>query len=231
MNDKQKTAVILLSGGLDSATCLAIAQDQGFACYSLCFDYGQRHRFELEMAKTQAQAAKVLEHKVIKVDLHSIGGSALTADIEVPNAQKPANKKRDKIPVTYVPARNTVFLSLGLSFAEAVGASHIVIGVNQLDYSGYPDCRREFLEAFESMAALATRCGVRGKPVKISAPLIDMTKAEIIKEGMRLEVDYKLTHSCYNPKAEGIACGKCDSCVLRLKGFSEAGLKDPISYL
>jgi 7-cyano-7-deazaguanine synthase len=220
-----KKAVVLVSGGLDSATTLALAQEQGYACYALSFDYGQRHRCELEAASKVTEAAGVVEHKVITLDLDNIGGSALTdSAIAVPH------QPTEGIPVTYVPARNTVFLALALGWAEVLGAEAIFIGVNAVDYSGYPDCRPEFIEAFAKMARLATRAGVEGKPIHIDTPLIRLSKAEIIQQGLRLGVDYANTISCYDPDAEGRACGQCDSCRLRAAGFKAAGVPDPTRY-
>jgi 7-cyano-7-deazaguanine synthase len=222
-------AVCLLSGGVDSSTCLAWAKEQGFTCYALSFDYGQRHRAELAAAKRVAGSIGVAEHITIPIDLRAFGGSALTSDaIDVPKSRV----EDSSIPVTYVPARNTIFLSLALAWAEVLGATDIVIGVNALDYSGYPDCRPEFIHAYEAMANLATRAGVEGKTrMKIHTPLIDLTKAGIIQLATDLKVDLGLTHSCYDPDREGRACGLCDSCLLRLKGFREAGLKDPVRYV
>ena len=220
-----KKAVVLVSGGLDSATALALAQEQGFACYALSFDYGQRHRCELEAAQKVARAAGVVEHKIITLNLDDIGGSALTdSSIAVP--QQPT----EGIPVTYVPARNTVFLALALGWAEVLEAEAIFIGVNAVDYSGYPDCRPEFIEAFANMARLATKAGIEGKPIRIETPLIHLSKAEIIQQGSRLGVDYRNTISCYDPDAEGRACGRCDSCRLRAAGFEAAGIFDPTRY-
>jgi len=224
-----RKAVVLLSGGLDSATALAVARAEGFATYALSLDYGQRHRAELDAAAKVAKALGAAEHKVVQVSLDRLGGSALTDQIDVPKGRDVAEMAKG-IPVTYVPARNTVFLSIALAYAEAIGAGDIYIGANVLDYSGYPDCRPEYLEAFERMAALATKAGVEGTPVRIHAPLIRMTKAEIIKKGMELGVDYGLTRSCYDPDPEGRACGRCDSCLLRKKGFAEAGVPDPTAY-
>jgi 7-cyano-7-deazaguanine synthase len=225
-----RLVVVLLSGGLDSATTAAIARAEGFRLYALSVDYGQRHRFELEAARRVAQSLGVVEHRVLRIDLGAIGGSALTADIDVPQ-DRPAEEMSSGIPVTYVPARNTVMLSLALGYAEVVGAADIFIGVNAVDYSGYPDCRPEFIAAFEQVANLATKAGVEGAlQFRIHAPLIQMTKAEIIRRGMELGVDYALTHSCYAPNDEGVACGRCDACQLRLKGFAEAGLVDPVQY-
>ena len=220
-----KKAVVLVSGGLDSATTLALAQEQGYACYALSFDYGQRHRCELQAACNVAQAAGVIEHKLITLDLNTIGGSALTDQaIAVPN------QPTEGIPVTYVPARNTVFLSLALAWAEVLAAEAIFIGVNAVDYSGYPDCRPEFIEAFARLAKLATRVGVEGHPIRIETPLIHLGKAEIIQQGQRMGVDYAATISCYDPDDAGRACGHCDSCRLRAAGFRDAGVVDPTRY-
>ena len=221
-----RPAVILLSGGLDSATALAIARQSGYRCFAMSFDYGQRHRFELEAARRIAEAFGVERHIVIPLDLRAIGGSALTSEIDVPTDRND-NEMTAEIPITYVPARNTVFLSVALGWAEVLGASDIFVGVNAVDYSGYPDCRPEFIAAFESLANLATKAGVEGTHYKVHAPLIAMTKAEIIKTGIELGIDYGLTHSCYNPSADGRPCGRCDSCQLRAKGFAEAGVADP----
>lgn len=221
----QPKAVILLSGGLDSATIVAMAKAQGFACYTMSFDYGQRHRAELYAAERVAHQLGVVEHKVIGLDLNGIGGSALTdPDIAVPETPG------EGIPVTYVPARNTVFLSLALGWAEVLGARHLFIGVNAVDYSGYPDCRREFVEAFERLANLATKAGVEGDTFKIEAPLQFLSKAQIVQAGTQLGVDYGLTVSCYQATAEGEACGRCDSCRLRADGFQAAGIPDPTRY-
>lgn len=221
----EKKAVILLSGGLDSATVVAMAKAQDYSCYSMSFDYGQRHRSELQAAERVARQLGVIEHKVIGINLDGIGGSALTdASIEVP--QSPTSG----IPVTYVPARNTVFLSLALGWAEVLGAQDIFIGVNAVDYSGYPDCRPEFVNAFEHMANLATKMGVEGQRLRIQAPLQMLSKAEIVQAGSRLGVDYGLTVSCYLADADGRACGKCDSCRLRAAGFAAAGMPDPTRY-
>ena len=219
-------AVCLLSGGLDSSTCLGWAKREGYQCYALSFDYGQRHRTELEAAGRVAQSIGVTRQITIPIDLRPFGGSALTSDaIDVPKA------RTEGIPVTYVPARNTIFLSLALAWAEVLGAADIVIGVNAIDYSGYPDCRPEFIRAYETMANLATRAGVEGHTkIKIHTPLIELTKAGIIQLAVSLKVDLSLTHSCYDPDAEGRSCGLCDSCVLRLKGFADAGLVDPVRY-
>ena len=222
----QKKAVVLYSAGLDSTTCLAMARDQGFEPYAISFDYGQRHRHELAVANAKAKRLGAVEHLVVAFDLRTMGGSALTADIEVPKEGVGSD-----IPVTYVPARNTIFLSFALGWAEVLGAFDIFIGVNALDYSGYPDCRPAFIESFERTANLATKAGVEGTgKFRIHAPLINMSKADIIRAGTALGVDYALTHSCYDPTPEGFSCGSCDSCRLRLKGFSEAGLVDPLRY-
>ncbi|WP_278388688.1 7-cyano-7-deazaguanine synthase QueC [Pseudomonas oryzihabitans] len=221
----QPKAVILLSGGLDSATIVAMAKAQGFACYTMSFDYGQRHRAELQAAERVARQLGVVEHKVIGLDLNGIGGSALTdPDIAVPETPG------EGIPVTYVPARNTVFLSLALGWAEVLGARHLFIGVNAVDYSGYPDCRPEFVEAFERLANLATKAGVEGDTFKIEAPLQFLSKAQIVQAGSQLGVDYALTVSCYQANDEGQACGRCDSCRLRAEGFKAAGISDPTRY-
>lgn len=223
----QKKAVVLYSGGLDSTTCLAMAAYSGFTPYAISFSYGQRHSFELEVAKTNAKRSGAAEHLVVDFDLRLMGGSALTANIDVPK-----HGVGNAIPVTYVPARNTIFLSFALGWAEVLGAFDIFIGVNALDYSGYPDCRPEYIAAFESMANLATKAGVEGAGgFRIHTPLISMTKAQIITAGVALGVDYALTHSCYDPAPSGLSCGKCDSCRLRLKGFAEAGRHDPLTYV
>ncbi len=223
-------AVILLSGGIDSATTLAIAENMGFDIYALSFRYGQRHAVELEAALRIAKRYNVVRHLIVDIDLRQIGGSALTADIKVPKNRDAEEMKKD-IPATYVPARNTIFLSYALAWAEVLGAGDIFIGVNVLDYSGYPDCRPEYIAAYEKMANLATKAGVEGKQkLKIHTPLIRMSKSQIIKKGIELGVDYSLTHSCYDPSVSGDACGECDSCLLRLKGFMEAGFKDPVRY-
>ncbi|GAB4261201.1 7-cyano-7-deazaguanine synthase QueC [Deferrisoma sp.] len=229
MNSGPRKAVVLLSGGLDSATCLAVARAEGYACHCLSFAYGQRHGVELEAARRVAEALGAEEHKVIRLDLRAFGGSALTDDIEVPRPADEGEIGRE-IPVTYVPARNTIFLSFGLAWAEVLGAFDLFIGANALDYSGYPDCRPEFLEAFERVANLGTKAGVEGHRFRIHAPLLRLTKAEIIRKGIALGVDYGLTHSCYDPDPEGRACGACDSCLLRKKGFREAGVPDPTRY-
>jgi 7-cyano-7-deazaguanine synthase len=225
----EKKGVVLLSGGLDSTTVMAIARSNGYDIYGLSFRYGQRHALELEAARRVARAFNAKEHLVMDLDLAKIGGSALTGDIEVPKGRNEGEMKGE-IPVTYVPARNTIFLSHALAWAEVLGASDIFIGVNAIDYSGYPDCRPEYIEAFERMANLATKAGVEGKTkVKIRTPLINMTKADIIRKGIELGVDYGMTHSCYDPSPEGMPCGRCDSCLLRKKGFKEAGISDPVT--
>lgn len=231
-----KKAVILLSGGLDSTTVLAIAKSLGFACYALSFDYGQRHKIELEVAKKVAADSDVIEHKIAKIDLRIFGGSALTADIVVPKSDNVADGvKSREIPVTYVPARNTIFLSYALAYAETIGAFDIFIGANAVDYSNYPDCREEFINAYQNMANFATAAADTNKGrFKIQAPLLKLSKKEIIERGIALGVDYSRTHSCYDPKIIGegkiISCGKCDSCQFRLKGFKQAGLRDGIEY-
>ena len=222
-----KKAVILLSGGLDSATVLSIAKDAGYDLYALSFRYGQRNYPELKAAKNLATEAGVKQHLIMQIDMGLIGGSALTEDIPVP---KEGDKIESEIPVTYVPARNTIFLSFALGWAEVIKAYDIFIGVNALDYSGYPDCRPEFIQAYEKMANLATKAGVEGQKFSIHTPLIDLSKAQIIKRGIELGVDYSKTHTCYDPTSEGLACGKCDSCILRKRGFAEAGVDDPTRY-
>jgi len=223
-------AIVLSSGGVDSTTAMAIARHEGYDVYSLSFQYGQRHAFELEAARKVAKAFSAKEHLVIDIDLAKIGGSALTDDIEVPKGRTEQEIEKE-IPVTYVPARNTIFLSYAIAWAEVIGASDIFLGVNAIDYSGYPDCRPEYIEAFEHMANLATKMAVEGQALtKMRTPLIRMTKAEIIQKGIELGVDYALTHSCYDPSSEGRACGQCDSCLFRKKGFKEAGVEDPIHY-
>jgi 7-cyano-7-deazaguanine synthase len=223
-----KKAVVLYSGGLDSATCMAIARAQGFAPYALSFAYGQRHAIELEKAREYAPRLGAVEHLVVDFDYRRVGGSALTADLEVPKHRADVQE----IPITYVPARNTIFLSFALGWAEVLGAFDIFIGVNSLDYSGYPDCRPEYIAAFETMANLATRAAVEKQGrYRIQAPLVQLKKSEIIRQGLALGVDYALTHSCYDPTPAGLACGDCDSCALRLKGFAEAGVKDPAGYV
>lgn len=222
-------AVVLLSGGLDSTTTLAMANDQGFISYALSFSYGQRHSIELEAAQRVADSLGVERHVIADIDLRTFGGSALTADVDVPKHENAAEVSAD-IPSTYVPARNTIFLSFALAYAETVGAKDIFIGVNALDYSGYPDCRPEYIEAYEKMANLATRAGVEGSLLKIHTPLIALTKAQIVEKGLALGVDYSITSSCYDPDQAGRPCGHCDSCLLRLRGFAEAGLADPLLY-
>lgn len=224
-----KPAVVLLSGGLDSTTVLAIAKDQGFEPFALSFRYGQRHSVELEAAARVASAADVGRHVVATIDLRAFGGSALTDDIDVPKHES-VDELTEEIPQTYVPARNTIFLSFALAYAETIGASDIFIGVNALDYSGYPDCRPEYIAAFENMANLATVAGIQGHRMTIHTPLISMTKAQTIETGLALGVDYSLTSSCYDPDAAGRPCGHCDSCLLRLKGFADAGAVDPLQY-
>ena len=223
-------AVVLLSGGLDSATTLAMARAEGFACHALSFRYGQRHAAELAAAARIAAALGVVRHLTLDIDLRSFGGSALTANLPVPEGRT-ADEMARGIPVTYVPARNTIFLSFALGWCEVLHASDIFIGVNAVDYSGYPDCRPEFIHAFESMARLATRAGVEGSAdIRIHTPLITLSKSEIIRQGMALGVDYAMTITCYAPDHEGAACGRCDACQLRLRGFREAGLRDPVRY-
>lgn len=223
-----RKAVCLLSGGLDSSTALAWARREGFDCYALSFDYGQRHRIELEAARRIAQALGAVEHVIVRIDLAQFGGSALTADLPVPKGRSP-EEMASEIPVTYVPARNTIFLAVALGWAEVLGAADLVIGVNALDYSGYPDCRPEFIEAFERLANLATRAGVEGRlRLKVHTPLIHLTKAAIVRMAAELGVDFRLTHSCYDPRPDGRPCGACDACLLRRKGFAEAGLVDPL---
>jgi 7-cyano-7-deazaguanine synthase len=226
-----KKAVVLSSGGIDSTTAMAIAKHEGYKIYSLSFFYGQRHAFELEAAQKVADAIGIAEYLVINIDLKKIGSSSLTDDIDVPKDRDEQEMTRG-IPVTYVPARNTIFLSFALAWAEVLNSSDIFIGVNAIDYSGYPDCRPEYIDAFERMANLATKAGVEGDiKIRIRTPLIRLTKAQIIQKGIELEVDYALTHSCYDPSPQGLACGRCDSCFLRRKGFKEAGVKDPTRYI
>jgi 7-cyano-7-deazaguanine synthase len=226
----EKAAVVLLSGGLDSSTTLAIAKEQGFQPLALSFQYGQRHKIELDAARLVAGSFSVKQHVVVDIDLRRFGGSALTSDLAVPKARS-ADEMNSAIPITYVPARNTIFLSFALAWAEVLGARDIFIGVNALDYSGYPDCRQEFISAFQSLANLATKAGVEGgSPFRVHAPLINLTKAEIILKGASLCVDYSLTVSCYDPTPDGTACSSCDSCQLRRKGFAEAGIADPTRY-
>lgn len=225
-----KIAVCLLSGGLDSATTLAFARRDGFECHALSFDYGQRHRIELAAAARVARSLGAADHKTALIDLRLFGGSALTSEIDVPK-DRPASEMSHGIPITYVPARNTIFLSFALAWAEVLGSSDIYIGVNAVDYSGYPDCRPEYVEAFERMANLATKAGVEGSQrLRIHTPLIDLSKSDIIRAGLALGVDFSLTHSCYDPDPDGRACGHCDSCQLRLAGFAAVGSADPVSY-
>lgn len=231
----ERPAIVLLSGGLDSTTVLAIAKDQGYTPYALSFRYGQRHSVELEAAKRVVSAQGVARHVIADIDLRVFGGSALTSDIDVPKHESldaAGNKDTgSSVPITYVPARNTIFLSFALAYAETVGASDIFTGVTAVDYSGYPDCRPEYMEAYERMANLATRAGVEGtQTLKLHSPLIAMSKADIVREGLRLGVDYSLTSSCYDPDEQGRACGHCETCLLRLKGFAEAGVTDPVQY-
>jgi 7-cyano-7-deazaguanine synthase len=228
---ESKKAVVLSSGGVDSTTLMAIAKEEGYEIFSLSFNYGQRHSCELDAAKKVARILGVQEHRIIDIDLGKIGGSALTDEIDVPKARSESEMKKE-IPVTYVPARNTIFLSCALAWAEVLGASDIYIGVNAIDYSGYPDCRPEYIKAFENMANLAIKAAVEGNmKIHIRTPLIQMSKAEIIRRGMELGVDYRLTHSCYDPSPDGKACGQCDSCLIRKKGFREAGVTDPAEYV
>lgn len=223
-------AVVLLSGGLDSSTTLAVAQEEGFECYALSFSYGQRHSVELDAARRVAEAAGVADHVVIDLDLRAFGGSALTDAIDVPKDRSDA-EMAGEIPVTYVPARNTVFISVALGYAEVLEADDLFLGINAVDYSGYPDCRPEYVAKWEELAALATKRGVEGAPLRINAPLIDLTKADIVRRGVQLGVDYAITISCYDPDDDGRACGRCDTCNLRLRGFAEAGLSDPAPYV
>lgn len=230
MSVERNRTVVLLSGGLDSATTLALAREQGFECHAISFDYGQRHRFELESARKVAQAGGAAQHIVYELDTQAFSGSALTGAVDVPKDRSDEDMS-DGIPTTYVPARNTVFLAVALGWSEVVGAYDLFVGVNAVDYSGYPDCRPEYIAAFQNMANLATKAGVENNaPYRVHAPLISMTKAEIIQTGTQLGVDYALTHSCYDPRPDGTSCGHCDSCRLRLKGFAEAGLTDPLIY-
>ncbi len=226
---QMRPAIVLVSGGLDSATTLAMARADGFACHALSFRYGQRHGLEIAAAVRVAEALGAVEHCIVDIDLRQFGRSALTDTIDVPK-DRSVEAMADGIPVTYVPARNTVFLAHALAFAEVREAGDIFVGVNAVDYSGYPDCRPAFIEAFERLANLATKAGVEGRRMTVHAPLIELTKAEIIRKGTALGVDYALTHSCYDPAGDGRACGRCDSCRLRLAGFEQAGLKDPVAY-
>ncbi len=234
MTDSPSTprAVVLLSGGLDSTTCLALAREQGYACYALSFDYGQRHRHELDCAAAVARQLGAREHRVLQIDLAGFGGSALTAAMAVPKHERAEEVDREeRIPLTYVPARNTVFLSFALAWCEVLQADHIFIGVNALDYSGYPDCRPEYIASWQKMARLATRAGVEeGRELQVHTPLMDLDKAAIIERGLALGVDYGRTTSCYDPDSAGRACGHCDACLLRLRGFSRAGHEDPVAY-
>jgi len=225
-----KSAVVLLSGGLDSAVSLAVAKADGFVCHALSFEYGQRHRFELTAAARVAAQVGAVEHRTVSVDLRAIGGSALTADIAVPKGRS-ENQIASGIPVTYVPARNMIFLSIAIAYAEVIGAEDIFIGVNAVDYSGYPDCRRPFIDAMERAAMLGTKAGVKGSKLNVRAPLEQMSKAEIIRLGESYGVDFSLTSSCYDPSPEGLACGRCDSCQIRIRGFAEAGIDDPTTYV
>lgn len=222
-----RSAIVLLSGGIDSATCAAIARCRGFELYAMSFDYGQRHRVELDAARAVARSVGTLEHRLVTIDLRAFGGSALTADIDVPRGR---SASANDIPVTYVPARNTIFLSYALGWAEVMGCADIFIGVNAVDYSGYPDCRPEFIAAYQAMANLATKAAVEGRTLTIHTPLADLTKAQIITRGVSLGLDYALTHSCYDPTPEGLACGGCDSCSIRRRGFAQAGVPDPTRY-
>ena len=227
--NEPRPAIVLLSGGLDSTTTLAIACDQGFAVHAITFRYGQRHEHEIEKARSIASAAGVSSHVIAEIDLKTFGGSALTSEIEVPKGES-VEDIGDEIPVTYVPARNTIFLSFAMALAEVRKATDIFIGVNALDYSGYPDCRPEFIAAFEAMANLATKVAVEGTPYIIHAPLMEMTKGQIIERGLKLGVDYAQTTSCYDPNDAGVSCGKCDACLLRKRGFEENGIADPVAY-
>ena len=228
--EEAKRAVVLLSGGLDSATVLAVARQEGFACHALSIAYGQRHAVELTAARRVAAALGVAEHRVMHLDLRALGGSALTADVPMPVDRSEGEMADGGIPITYVPARNTIFLSLALAYAEVIGAFDLFIGVNSVDYSGYPDCRPEFIEAFRAVADLATKAGVEGGHFAIHTPLIDLPKADIIRLGASLGLDYGMTHSCYDPTPDGAACGRCDSCRIRAGGFEAAGVPDPTRY-
>lgn len=227
--DKMKPAVVLFSGGIDSTTTLAIALAGGYEAYALSFEYGQRHQIETKAASRVANSLGAKEHRIAKIDLRIFGGSALTGEVDVPK-QRSEKEMAHAIPITYVPARNTIFLAYALAWAEVIPAADIFIGVNAIDYSGYPDCRPEFIEAFETLANLATKAGVEGRRFQIHTPLIKLSKADIIRKAVELGIDLSLTHSCYDPTPDGVACGECDSCLLRLKGFREAGMKDPIRY-
>ena len=225
-----KRAVVLLSGGLDSTTTLAIAIAEGYRVYALSFDYGQRHQIEIDAARRVANSLGVKEHRVAKIDLRIFGGSALTGNVDVPK-QRSETEIAHGIPVTYVPARNTIFLAYALAWAEVISANHIFLGVNAIDYSGYPDCRPEFIQTFQTLANVGTKAGIEGARLRIHTPLITLSKSEIIGKARKLGVDLGLTQSCYDPSPEGLACGECDSCLLRLKGFREAGIEDPIGYV
>lgn len=224
-----KSAVVLVSGGLDSAVSLAVAKADGFVCHALSFEYGQRHRHELTAAARVAAQVGAVEHRTVSVDLRAIGGSALTADIAVPKGRS-ENQIASGIPITYVPARNMIFLSIAIAYAEVIGAEDIYIGVNAVDYSGYPDCRRPFIDAMERAAMLGTKAGVKGSKLNVRAPLEQMSKAEIIRLGESYGVDFSITSSCYDPSPDGLACGRCDSCLIRTRGFAEAGIDDPTKY-
>ena len=224
-----KPAVVLLSGGIDSTTTLAIAIAEGYKAYALSLDYGQRHQVEMEAARRVVNSLGAKDHRIAKIDLRVFGGSALTDDIAVPK-QRSETEIAHGIPVTYVPARNTIFLAYALAWAEVIQANDIFIGVNAIDYSGYPDCRPEFIQAFENLAEVGTKAGVEGRRFHVRTPLIKLSKADIIRKGIEIGVDFSLTHSCYDPTPEGLACGECDSCLLRLKGFRDAGIKDPVCY-
>jgi len=225
-----KRAVVLLSGGIASTTTLAIAITEGYEAYALSFDYGQRHKIEMEAARCVAKSLDAKQHRIAKIDMRIFGGSALTDDVDVPK-KRSATEIGSGIPITYVPARNTIFLGYAVAWAEVIPASDIFLGVNAIDYSGYPDCRPEFIEAFETLANLGTKAGVEGRCFRIQAPLIKFSKPEIVRKAIELDVDLSLTHSCYDPSPEGFACGECDSCLLRLKAFREAGIRDPIRYM
>ena len=226
----KKNAIVLLSGGVDSTTCLAVAKKEGYILYALTFDYGQRHKFEIQASKKIAKSLGVKEHLILKLDRRALSGSALTSpDIPVPKNRK-FSKTKKEIPVTYVPARNIIFLSFALAWSEIIPSEDIFIGINAVDFSGYPDCTPEFIETFKKMAMVGTRSGVQGNPISIHTPLLNLSKSEIIRWGVELRVDFSLTHSCYDPGKNGIACGHCDACQLRLKGFAQAGLTDPIKY-
>ena len=225
-----KGAVVLLSGGIDSTTTLAIAISEGYETYTLSFDYGQRHQIETQAARRVAKSLGAKEYRIAKIDLRIFGSSALTADVDVPK-KRSEKEIAHGIPITYVPARNTIFLAYALAWAEVMRANDIFLGVNAIDYSGYPDCRAEFIDAFENVANVGTKAGIEGRRFQIHTPLIKFSKAEIIRKAVDLGVDLSLTHSCYDPTPEGFACGECDSCLLRLKGFREAGIKDPIRYV